>query len=97
MNPIDEQLNRLIRAAAWVRTEPDFTPAYGLETRALAAWRGALGVKASFWDSAMLVRALILASLILAASCWPSLVETSNPFADFLQLTDSTVSTDDAP
>jgi len=97
MNPIDEQLNRLFRAAAKGETEPVAAPAFGLETRVMAAWRAAGAGKANFWDMGMLARALGLASLILVASCWPTLSSGSNPFADFLQLTDSTIPADDAP
>jgi hypothetical protein len=97
MNPIDEQLNRLFRAAAKGETEPVFQPAFGLEARAMAAWRAAGAGKTSFWDMAILVRALILAGVVLVASCWPSLEGAGSPFADFLQLTDSTIPADDAP
>jgi hypothetical protein len=45
----------------------------------------------------LLVRGLILASLIMAVSFWPALNTTSNPFAEFLQMTDSTVPSDEAP
>jgi hypothetical protein len=73
---------------------------YGLETRVMAAWRSASSTGTGFWDMALLVRGLILASLIMAVSFWPAFTSsysTSNPFADYLQLTDSTFSTDDAP
>ncbi len=104
MNPIDDQLDRLFRAAArgtagQARPEPVFAPAYGLETRVIAAWRAAQVVEAGFWDMTLLVRGLILASVIMAFSFWPALnstASTANPFAEFLQLTDSTVSSDDA-
>ena len=81
---------------------PDLVPAppYGLETRVLAAWRAAQSSKAAFWDMTLLVRGLILASVIMAVSFWPALNSadsTTNPFAEFLQLTDSTVPSDDAP
>jgi hypothetical protein len=102
MNPIDDQLNRLFRAAGRVR--PDrvaMLPPYGLETRVMAAWRAAQSAEAGFWDMTLLVRGLILASLIMAVSFWPALTSsdstTTNPFAEFLQLTDSTVPSDDAP
>jgi len=104
MNPINDQLNRLFRAAAQGRPDPVSAPAYGLETRVLAAWRAAqsveTAVEAGFWDTTLLVRGLIVASLIMAVSFWPALTSTdstTNPFAEFLQLTDSTIPSDDAP
>jgi hypothetical protein len=106
MNPIDDQINRLFRSAAQVR--PDAVPPvpFGLETRALAAWREAGALPSGFWDTTVFVRGLVLASVIMAISCWPALTTTTtttastttataNPFADFLQLTDSTVSSED--
>jgi len=104
MNPIDNQLDRLFRAAAQVKPTPVSAPAFGFETRALAAWRAARSTDEGIWDVALLVRGLILGSLIMAVSFWPVLVSNqsttvtaSNPFADYLQLTDSTVPTDVAP
>jgi hypothetical protein len=100
MNPIDDQLNRLFRAAGQARPDPVSAAAYGLETRVMAAWRAAQLAQAGFWDMTLLVRGLILASLIMAVSFWPALTSadsTTNPFAEFLQLTDSTIPTDDAP
>ena len=97
MNPVDDQLNRLFRAAAQGRPEPVFTPSYGLETRVMAAWRAAQSAETGFWDMTLLVRGLILASLIMAVSFWPALNSTANPFAEYLQLTDSTIPSDDAP
>jgi hypothetical protein len=105
MNRLDDQLHRLFRAAAQVQPGPVSAPPYGLETRVLAAWRAAQPVEtaaeAGFWDMTLLVRGLILASLIMAVSFWPALTSTesttTNPFAEFLQLTDSTVPSDDAP
>ena len=100
MNRIDEQLSRLLRAAA--RAPRGDAPAmpYGLETRALAAWRGSRTSEAGVWDVPLLVRGLIAASVIMAISFLPALsstTTTTNPFADFLQLTDSTVSSDETP
>jgi hypothetical protein len=104
MNPSDDQLsdqlNRLFRSAAQVRPGPVSAPAYGIETRVLAAWRAARSAETGFWDMTLLVRGLILASVIMAVSFWPALTSsdsTSNPFAEYLQLTDSTVPSDDAP
>ena len=100
MNRIDEQLGRLFRSAAQV--QPDAVPVapYGLETRVMAAWREAQAVPAGFWDMTVLVRGLILASVIMAISFVPAISSTStttNPFSEYLQLTDSTVSSDDSP
>lgn len=100
MNPIDDQLNRLFHAASQVRPEAASVAPYGLETRALAAWRAARSVETGFWDMTLLMRGLIVASLIMAVSFWPvlnSTESTANPFAEYLQLTDSTVPSDDAP
>jgi hypothetical protein len=97
MNPIDDQINRLFRMAAQAQPDTVAAPAYGLETRALAAWRAAQSVEHGFWDMALLVRGLIVAGLIMAVSFWPALNITTNPFADFLQLADTTVPSDDAP
>ena len=100
MNRIDEQLGRLFRSAA--QAEPEAVPAapYGLETRVMAAWREAQSVTVGFWDMKVLVRGLVLASVIMVISFVPALTSTStaaNPFSEYLQLTDSTVSSDDTP
>jgi len=105
MNPIDDQLNRLFQAAAQgiaAKAVPESThaPAYGLETRVMAAWREVHKGGTGFWDVALLTRGLIVAGVIMAASFLPALQSantTSSPFADYLQLTDSTVASDDAP
>jgi hypothetical protein len=106
MNPIDDQLNRLFRAAAQVRSSEVAPVPYGLETRSLAAWRASRTVDAGAWDLPLLVRGLVVACVIMAVSFVPALSSTStstttasstNPFADFLQLTDSTVPSDEAP
>ncbi len=40
MNPIDEQIERLLRAAGWAPPEAvPSSPPFGLEARVLAAWR----------------------------------------------------------
>ena len=102
MNPLDDQLNRLFRAAGQAQPNPETVaaPAFGLETRVLSAWRAAQAGEVGFWDTTLLVRGLILAGLIMAVSFWPALNNTdttSNPFAEYLQLTDTTVPTDTAP
>lgn len=97
MNRTDDQLDRLFRAAAQVRAET-VAPAFGLETRALAAWRDSLNGERGFWDMAVLVRGLIVAGVIVAISFWPVVNSSaSNPESEYLQLTDSTVSSDVTP
>jgi hypothetical protein len=96
MNPIDDQMNRLFQAAAQARPDAVPAPAYGLETRVMAAWRAQSGGH-GFWDMTLLVRGLVVAGLIMAVSFWPALNASTNPFADFLQLADTTVPSDDAP
>jgi hypothetical protein len=99
MNPIDDQLDRLFRSAAQARSAPVSEVPFGLETRALAAWRASQAAPTGFWDMTLLVRGLIVAGLIMAVSFLPvlnSTETTSDPFADYLQLTDSTVSSDEA-
>ncbi len=102
MNSSEDQLSRLFRSAAQGGVEPMATPPYGLETRVMAAWRAARTTEVGFWDMTLLMRGLILAAVLMAVSFWPALTSPTvtgptNPFADFLQLTDSTVSSDDAP
>ena len=101
MNPLDDQLDRLFRAAGQARPGSGPAPAYGLETRVLAAWRAGQGRESGVWDVALLVRGLIVASVIMALSFLPALKSetetTSSPFADFVQLTDATVASDEAP
>jgi hypothetical protein len=99
MNPIDDQLNRLFRAAQNAPS-PEIAPPYGLETRVLAAWREASAAPVAFWDMALLTRGLILAAVITAACFLPVLNSTtsnSGPFADVVQLTDSTLPSDESP
>jgi hypothetical protein len=97
MNPIDDQLDRLFRAAAQHQPSSISAPPYGLETRVMSAWKITRGSNAGFWDMTLLVRGLIVAGLIMVVSFWPALNTTTNPFAEFLQLTDSTIPSDDAP
>jgi hypothetical protein len=73
MNPIDDQLNRLFRAAQNAPSPDVAPPPFGLETRVLAAWRGAGKAPVAFWDSAVLTRGLILAGIIMAVSFLPAL------------------------
>jgi hypothetical protein len=92
MNPLDDQLDRLLRAAALRHESVPIRPAYGLETRALAAWRSSAGD--AVWGGGVLVRGLVLASLIMGVSLWTALTQKGNPDSDYLQLADSTVQTD---
>lgn len=99
MKPIDDQLNRLFRAAQNLPS-PDVAPPFGLETRVLAAWREAGRAPATFWDMAVLRRGLILAGLILVGCVIPAIsaaTRSGGPFADVVQLTDSTLPSDDSP
>lgn len=100
MNPLDDQLDRLFRAAAQAKPASASAPPYGLEARAMASWRAAQSAQIGFWDMGLLVRGLVMASLIMAVSFWPALTSTestTNPFAEYLQLTDSTVPSDVSP
>jgi hypothetical protein len=99
MNPIDDQLNRLFRAARHA-PGPDLAPPFGLETRVLAAWRESSMAPAAFWDMQLLLRGLILAAVIMTACFLPALnssTSESGPFADVVQLTDSTLPSDESP
>ncbi|MEJ0000327.1 MAG: hypothetical protein WDO13_14910 [Verrucomicrobiota bacterium] len=101
MNPLDNQLDRLLRAARQAAAPEIAPPPFGLETRVLAAWREASTAPASFWDMKLLVRGMILAGVIMAVSFIPALTVSSgasgSEFADVLQLTDSTVAVDETP
>jgi len=96
MNPIDDQLNRLLRVAAKTESAPASAP-YGLETRALAAWRAAKPGDGGLWDMALLVRGLMLAIVIMGVSLVPLLNSTTDPFSEYVQVADSTIASDDAP
>jgi hypothetical protein len=99
MNPIDDQLSRLFRAASRAENVPIDVPPYGLEARVMAAWRTASPF--GFWDTGLLIRGLISAALIMSISLWPTFhnTATTNPFSDSLQLVDSdtTVQFDSTP
>lgn len=90
MNPLDDQIDRLFRAAQVPPAKA--TLPYGLETRVVAAWR--MAKVQPGWDDGTLVRGLVLASLIMGASLWTALEQKSSPETDYLQLADSTVQTD---
>jgi len=98
MNPIDDQLQRLFRAATPQRQEEcAVTPPYGLETRALAAWRTGRASNPGLWDMTLLVRGLLLAIVIMGASFWPVLNTTTDPFSDDLQASDAVLPADATP
>ncbi len=99
MNPIDDQLTRLFRAEQNVPS-PEIAPAFGLETRVLAAWRDAGKAPTAFWDMGVLTRGLVLAGVIMAVCVLPALTSTTSeygPFSDVVQLTDSTLPSDESP
>ena len=100
MNPIDDQLNRLFRAAQNVPSPEVAPPPFGLETRVLAAWRGAGKAPVAFWDSAVLTRGLILAGIIMAVSFLPALNSrsvTTSSITDEVTSADSGVDADAYP
>ena len=95
MNPIEDQIERLLRAAGMApTTDAVFAAPFGLETRVLAAWRE--GSAAGFWNTPLLLRGLVLATVIMGLCLWPAVTQTqkSTPEADTLQLSDSTLQID---
>jgi hypothetical protein len=97
MNQIDDQLNRLFRAARYPNANAA-TPPFGMESRVLAAWREAAQSPAGFWDMGLLVRGLIVATVLMVLSVWPAMQSQSNtPDSDYTQLADSTVQIDNSP
>jgi hypothetical protein len=88
MSNIDDQLERLFRAAA-KPSKAEFIPPYGLETRVLAAWRESDAFH--FWSTPLLLRGLFVAGAIMALSLLPMLETKATPDADYLQLADSTL------
>jgi len=100
MNPLDDQLNRLFRAAQNAPAPEIAPPPFGLETRVLAAWREARQAPAAFWDTAVLTRGLILAGVIAAVSFLPALsthTASTSTIADEVQVADSGVDADAYP
>ncbi len=97
MNPVDNQLNRLFRAAR-KPDAPDIAAPFGLETRALAAWREAGRLEAGLWDMGLLSRGLVVAILIMGASLWPVLHKTTtDPLSDYAQASDTSLASDETP
>jgi len=100
MNPLDDQLNRLFRAAQQAPSPDLAPPPFGLETRVLAAWREAAKKPVGFWDTAVLTRGLILAGVIMAVSFLPALNSgsgTTTTIADEVQSSDTGVDADAYP
>jgi hypothetical protein len=100
MNPLDDQLGRLLRAAASGATVPappagGRAPDYGLDARVLAAWRDADAV--NFWNPALLRCGLIVACVLMALSFWPLLKSDSTPESEYLQLADSAFQVNNTP
>jgi len=98
MNPIDDQLNRLFRAARPPGVAESPAP-FGLETRALAAWRESR-LENGFWDMSILSRGLVVAIVIMGASMWPVLhktATTTDPLSEYLQASDTTLASDETP
>ena len=98
MNPMDDQLMRLFRAARKPAADSAAIP-YGLETRAMAAWRTSRRDEGWFWDTRLLGRGLAVAIGITAVSCWPLLSQASSvdPVADYVQQADTSLTTDVTP
>jgi hypothetical protein len=95
MNPLENQIERLLRAAgmAPAAEAPSAAP-FGLETHVLAAWREDRAP--GFWSTPLLLRGLVLSIVIMALCLWPAVTQTqkSTPEADTLQLADSTLQID---
>ncbi len=94
MNALDDQLDRLLRAAARAIGEGGSISEvpFGLETRVIAAWREA--GTAAFWTTGLLVRGLAFSSLIMLLCLWPAVSQKSTPDAEVLQLADSSLPVD---
>jgi len=95
MNPLEDQIDRLLRAAGMApATEAPAGPPLGLEARVLAAWRESRAT--GFWSTPLLLRGLLLSCLVMGLCLWPALNQTqkSTPEADTLQLADSTLQID---
>ena len=96
MNPIDDQLNRLFRAAK--ETDPAIiAPPYGWDTRMMAAWRVQANSGPGLWDMTLLARAVVVAIILMGISFLPVLNKTTQPDSDYLQLADSTLASDETP
>ena len=96
MNPIDDQLNRLFRGAKTTESV-EVPPAFGLETRVMAAWRESRLSQLGMWDMGLLIRGLVVAILIMGVSFWPVLHKTTDPFSEYLQTSDTVLASDESP
>jgi hypothetical protein len=95
MNPLEDQIERLLRAAGLAPAlESSSLAPFGLETRILAAWRE--GRAPGFWSTPLLLRGLVLATVIMGLCLWPAVTQAqkTSPEADTLQLADSTLQID---
>ena len=96
MSSLDDQLDRLLKAASQISVTVAGEAPFGLKTRVLAAWRER-SPNGGIWSPVLLFRGLGLAVAIMLASILP-LVEKNasvNPATDYLQLADSTVQVGD--
>jgi hypothetical protein len=96
MNPLDQQLDRLLRSASAGSEFVAPSPAFGLEARVLAAWRSSRSTSLD-WDMGVLVRGLVLACVLMAVSIWPAMNQRTNSDSETLQFADSTVQADLSP
>lgn len=95
MNPFDESLRRLFRAAAQARQdEPGPLPA-GLESRVLAQWRSTIAEAETDWMGAFFQRGLIAAAAVMVLSVainWPlENVPTANELTSINDVIQETV------
>ena len=91
-----EQFDALLRAATARREGFTPEPAFGLETRVLAAWRSSRG--APMLETGVLVRGLMIAGLLMVLSVVPALDRLNGSSdSDVLRLADSSVLSDYAP
>jgi hypothetical protein len=93
MNSIDEQLDLLFRAAG--ARSIDTVPPFGLGTRVLAAWRAVKPV--NLWSTALLLRGLLIACVIMVLSFLPLFQKDSDPISDYVQLADSALQVSSTP
>ena len=68
MKHVDEQLNRLMKAAAQAPRPVASGPGFGLETRVLAQWRASLSAESGDFFVMFLRRAAISAGILAIAS-----------------------------
>jgi hypothetical protein len=68
MKPVDEQLNRLMKAAAQVSKPASSGVMFGLETRVLAHWRNSLQAESGEFLVMWFRRAAVCAGILAVAS-----------------------------